>query len=71
VLENCHKHLRISARDALAWARRGLTLLLLGRDAEAEADLEQARALQPEFRPLLERVVEAVAQKDPRPRCAS
>jgi tetratricopeptide (TPR) repeat protein len=57
VLENCRKHLRISARDALAWARRGLTLLLLGRAAEAEADLEQARALQPGFRAWLEKVV--------------
>jgi tetratricopeptide (TPR) repeat protein len=57
VLENCRKHLRISARDAVAWARRGLTLLLLGRTAEAQGDLERARALQPEFGPLLDRVV--------------
>jgi tetratricopeptide (TPR) repeat protein len=60
VLENCRKHLRINPRDAVALARRGLTLLLLGRVAEAEADLEQAGALQPEFRLLLDRVVEQV-----------
>jgi tetratricopeptide (TPR) repeat protein len=57
VLTNCRKHLRISASDAVAHARRGLTLLLLGRDAEAENDLEQARTLQPEIWPLLKRVV--------------
>lgn len=57
VLENCRKHLRISARDAVAHARRGLTLLLLGRAAEAENDLEQARTLQPEYWPLLKRLV--------------
>jgi tetratricopeptide (TPR) repeat protein len=60
VLENCRKHLRISPRNTFALARRGLTLLVLGRTAEAEGDLEQARALEPEFRPLLERVIEQV-----------
>src|SRR5262249_54605330 len=34
VLDNCDKHLRINDRDWLASARRGLTLLLLGRAAE-------------------------------------
>jgi tetratricopeptide (TPR) repeat protein len=60
VLENCRKHLRISPHNAFALARRGLTQLVLGRTALAEGDLEQARALEPEFRPLLEGVIEAV-----------
>jgi tetratricopeptide (TPR) repeat protein len=60
VLENCRKHLRISPRNAFALARLGLTLLVLGRTAEMEGDLDQVRVLEPELRPLLERVTEQV-----------
>jgi Flp pilus assembly protein TadD len=63
VLENCRKHVRINAKDALAWARKGLTLLVLGRASEAEVDLEQARALQPAFRPMLDLVVAQVREE--------
>jgi tetratricopeptide (TPR) repeat protein len=38
-LANCDKHLRISAADAVARARRALILTALGRDGEAEDDL--------------------------------
>jgi tetratricopeptide (TPR) repeat protein len=41
VLENCRKHLRIRPDDVVAYARRGLTLLMMGREAEAAADFEQ------------------------------
>jgi tetratricopeptide (TPR) repeat protein len=58
VLENCTKHLRISARDLLANARRGLTLLLLGRQAEARPDLERVSDLLPDLRPYWRRLVE-------------
>jgi tetratricopeptide (TPR) repeat protein len=58
VLENCTKHLRISGRDVLANARRGLTLLLLGRHAEARADLERFHDLLPDLRPHWRRLVE-------------
>jgi tetratricopeptide (TPR) repeat protein len=58
VLENCTKHLRISARDVLANARRGLTLLLLGRQAEARPDLERVSDLLPDLRPHWRRLVE-------------
>jgi tetratricopeptide (TPR) repeat protein len=58
VLENCTKHLRISSRDVLADARRGLTLLLLGRQAEARPDLERVRDLLPDLRPHWQRLVE-------------
>src|SRR5262249_20694028 len=48
VLENCTKHLRINSRDVIASCRRGLTLLLLGREAEAAADLTRALELAPD-----------------------
>jgi serine/threonine-protein kinase len=58
VLDNCDKHLRLSDRDALAHARRGLTLLLVGREAEAARDLARFRALVPDLAPLLARVID-------------
>jgi len=57
VLENCRKHLRICPDDAVAYSRRGLTLLLLGRDDEAAGDLEQAVRLFPECQKYLDIVV--------------
>jgi tetratricopeptide (TPR) repeat protein len=63
VLENCTKHLRINDRDVLAYARRGLTLLLLGRDAEAEPDLARTRKLLPDMVRYLERFI-AMARPD-------
>jgi tetratricopeptide (TPR) repeat protein len=58
VLENAGKHLRISERDVLACARRGLTLILLGRQTEATPDLERVGTLLPDLRPHLRRLVE-------------
>jgi tetratricopeptide (TPR) repeat protein len=58
VLENCTRHLRISARDVLANARRGLTLLLLGRHAEARLDLERVSDMLPDLLPHWRRLVE-------------
>jgi hypothetical protein len=49
VLENCAQHLRINERDVVAYARRILVLLHLGRDAEAEPDLSCVRELAPEM----------------------
>jgi tetratricopeptide (TPR) repeat protein len=48
VLENFRKHLRICPGDIVAYARRGLTLLLLGRPEEAAADLRQVVQRAPE-----------------------
>jgi tetratricopeptide (TPR) repeat protein len=58
VLDNCTRHLRINAGDLLASARRGLTLLLLGRDAEAEPDLARVRAHVPDLQAHLQRLVQ-------------
>ena len=58
VLDNCNKHLRLSDRDVLAYARRGLTLLLLGRDAEAAHDTARCRALLSDALPYFQRVLD-------------
>jgi hypothetical protein len=50
VLANCAWHVRKSNRDALAYARRGCTLVLLGRATEAEGSFAQLVDLVPEVR---------------------
>jgi len=57
VLDNCDKHLRIHNRDVLAYARRGLTLLLLGRTAEAAADLARFAEAVPDMQVWLRKLV--------------
>jgi tetratricopeptide (TPR) repeat protein len=63
VLENCTKHLRINDHDMLAYARRGLTLLLLGRDEEAAQDLARVNDMIPDMRPHLRRVIELIHEE--------
>ena len=60
VLDNCAKHIRIDSRDVLAYARRGLTLISLGREVEAEADLARFREWAPAMRVHLQNVVELI-----------
>ena len=48
-LENGRKHIRINPDDLVAYARRGLTLLLQGRDVEAEEDFQQVLTRGPEW----------------------
>ena len=62
VLSNCRKHLRINPDDLTAYARRCLTLLLLGRAEEAEPDLDQIRRRSPEVLPCLVLLVDGVKQ---------
>ncbi len=57
VLINCDKHLRLNGRDAIAYARRGLTWMLMGREAEAEADFARFRELAPDMGTCLTRVI--------------
>jgi hypothetical protein len=57
VLDNCARHLRLDSRDLTAHAWRGLTLVALGRAAEAEAHFEQLLALVPEVKPHLDGVL--------------
>ncbi len=58
VLANCTRHLHINPGDVLASARRGLTLLLLGREAEAAPDLARVRELVPDTQAYLQRLIE-------------
>jgi tetratricopeptide (TPR) repeat protein len=60
VLDNCDRHVRIDPADALAYARRGLTLLALGRAAEAGPDLARCGELLPGQAGDLRAVVAAV-----------
>jgi tetratricopeptide (TPR) repeat protein len=62
-LTNCNKHLRISGHDALAYARRGWTLVLLGREAEAEADLTLFGELLPDLKGYLDSVTELIRRR--------
>jgi len=60
VLANCTLHVRKSNRDALAYARRGCTLLLLGRSAEADESFTQLLDLVPEARTYLGLVLDGL-----------
>jgi tetratricopeptide (TPR) repeat protein len=57
VLDNCDKHLQRSDRDPIAHARRGLTLVLLGREAEAAANLARFQELVPDAGPYVPRLL--------------
>jgi tetratricopeptide (TPR) repeat protein len=58
VLENCRKHVRVCPDDVVAYARRGLTLLLQGKEAEAAGDFEQCLREGPAWKAHLELLVE-------------
>jgi tetratricopeptide (TPR) repeat protein len=58
VLDNCTKHIRISPKDALAYARRGMTLVVLGREGEAAADLTRFQELVPDSGQYLPRLID-------------
>jgi tetratricopeptide (TPR) repeat protein len=60
VLADCAWHLRKNNRDALAYARRGCTLVLSGRDAEAEQDFARLVAQVPEADRYLALVLEGL-----------
>ena len=60
VLDNCDRHVRINDQDAVAHVRRGLTLLLLGREAEATVALDRGRELLAGATEPLERLVKVV-----------
>ena len=60
VLNNCDRHVRIDDQDAVAHLRRGLTLLLLGREAEAAVALDRSRELLAGATEPVERLVKVV-----------
>jgi tetratricopeptide (TPR) repeat protein len=63
VLKNCRQHLRICPEDIVASARRGLTLLLLGRPEEAEAYLHRVVQIGPEWADYLDLLVAAAGRQ--------
>jgi tetratricopeptide (TPR) repeat protein len=65
VLGNCDRHLRRDEGDVLAHARRALTLVLLGRAAEAEPHLARLRALAPAVVPHLDRLLDLAGKPAP------
>jgi tetratricopeptide (TPR) repeat protein len=71
VLENCRKHLRLNDRDVLAYVRRGLTLLVLGREAEAAPDLAQGRALLADMLPYFQRILDRMLNSRSSPALAA
>ncbi len=60
VLANADQHLRINPRDSLAHLRRGLTLVLLGREDEAAINLGFFLKLAPGFAPFWDRIMRHV-----------
>jgi tetratricopeptide (TPR) repeat protein len=62
-LKNCRQHLRILPQDLVARARRGISLLLLGRETEATADLDEAMTSNPEWRDRLVMLIEAAKKQ--------
>ena len=62
VLANCDQHLRISERDTLAHARRGFTLVLLGREEEAALHLARVRSVVPGIAAQLDRLAELIRE---------
>jgi tetratricopeptide (TPR) repeat protein len=62
-LAACDEHLRQHPDDFLTYGRRGVVLLLLGRDAEARADLDACRSRSPQDAALLQLVIEAALRR--------
>jgi tetratricopeptide (TPR) repeat protein len=58
ILTDCEKHLRFNPGDFHSRARRGLLCVLLSRDAEAQADFDEYRRLNPGGTPFLDVVIE-------------
>jgi tetratricopeptide (TPR) repeat protein len=65
VLADCERHLARNPNDFLASARRGLTLLLLGREAEAHRDFQEFIDRNPAGQRNLERLIEEARRVGP------
>ena len=65
VLENCRQHVRICPDDVVAYARRGLTLLLMGNEEEAARDFGECLRRSPEWKEHIELLIETATQCRP------
>ncbi|HTU22316.1 MAG TPA: tetratricopeptide repeat protein [Gemmataceae bacterium] len=63
VFAECAEHLRENPKDAMSYARRGLTLLLQGKDTEAQKDFHQFRLLNPKGKHNLELLINEARQR--------
>jgi len=70
VFENCRKHIRISPDDIVPYARRGLSYLLQGKEADATRDFEAGPLQDPYWKKELELLIEtARSGKSETPNC--
>jgi tetratricopeptide (TPR) repeat protein len=69
-LADCDAYLRHHPDDFLTYGRRGVTLLLLGRDAEAQTDLTEFQRRSPRDADWLRLVIDFVRQSGPKPAAA-
>ncbi len=64
-LGGCDEHLRQDGGDATSYARRGLILLWLQRDEEAETNFARSRALCPPAAPYLNLLIDEAKKRRP------
>jgi len=57
VFANCAEHLRANPQDTTSYARRGMALLLLGKDDEAQEDFDRVVLLRPSSRERLTQLI--------------
>jgi tetratricopeptide (TPR) repeat protein len=62
-LRECADHLQRDPEDAISFARRGLILILLHRDDEADKDFERCRKLCPESKPYLDILIQEARKR--------
>jgi hypothetical protein len=62
-LDNCRKHLRINPADLTAYVRRGLSLLLLGKDDEAAQDFEAVLSHCPDCKDDLQKTIQTARDR--------
>jgi tetratricopeptide (TPR) repeat protein len=63
VLENCRQHVRICPDDIVAYARRGLTLLLQDKDDQAALDFDQILRRRPDWEANLKRLIDTARRQ--------
>jgi len=62
-LKNCRKRIRISSEDVTAYLRRGVTLLLMGKDDDAEQDFLQILRPRPQDQLRLQLIIDEVKRR--------
>jgi tetratricopeptide (TPR) repeat protein len=60
IFDNCAQHLKADPRDTISLMRRGMTLLLTGKDDEAKRDFDQAVLLNPSVQARVNAVIAEV-----------